>query len=668
MLILFSIQIHAQQWNELNGIGSAQPQSKIPIPKENGIAFSTTNKCYYGTGCYTGLIDQQFFSQMNVYDPSSDTWDTIANFPIPRASSISFSINGIGYVGLGNDDTNGFNDLWKYDTLGNAWIQLASLPSVGISEASCFVLNNKAYVVTGRDSAFNYSNACWEYNPTLNVWIQKNNFPGIKRTGAFGMNINGKGYVGLGTDSMYNYLIDLWEYDDINDSWIQKTNYSGSPSSKYFNFTLNNKGFIHTTYNEFWQYDPSLNLWSQKTNIQDTIINYATGFSNLNNGYVLYSNNYSTPGGTILLKYNEATDIWSTDINNSLIGNWWNTSITIGSKGYNGNDIYDASTDQWLTDTLNTSWLFSINGLGYGIRNSLFQSYDPLTNLFSIKAPLGFAYATQLFSIGNKGYCVVLDTTTFVRQVWEYDTQTDNWQMKNPLPTDSYDFACFSIGGTGYIGSGWDDNIGWSTTTFYSYDPIQDLWTQKPDLPFNSREFALGLGTSTKGYIGFGDVATAQSSAVLGDIYEYDPVFETWRALPSLSPRNAAVGFIINDQVYCGGGRIPSSYFPYEYYDFYSLDTSTSTAISNIPFEAVSFLVYPNPTSGSLKIDYSLKNKSIIKIELFNILGDKIKIIAEELKDAGKYSTQSDLNFPAGMYFLKLQVGDTSSIKKILLE
>ncbi|MBK7571686.1 MAG: T9SS type A sorting domain-containing protein [Bacteroidetes bacterium] len=63
-------------------------------------------------------------------------------------------------------------------------------------------------------------------------------------------------------------------------------------------------------------------------------------------------------------------------------------------------------------------------------------------------------------------------------------------------------------------------------------------------------------------------------------------------------------------------------------------DTSTSTAISNIPFKPVSFLVYPNPTSGSLKIDYSLKNKSIIKIELFNILGDKIKIIAEELKDA----------------------------------
>ena len=44
MLIFFSIQIHAQQWNELNGIGSAKPQSKIPIPKENAIAFSTTNK------------------------------------------------------------------------------------------------------------------------------------------------------------------------------------------------------------------------------------------------------------------------------------------------------------------------------------------------------------------------------------------------------------------------------------------------------------------------------------------------------------------------------------------------------------------------------------------------------------------------------------------------
>ncbi|MBK8586865.1 MAG: hypothetical protein IPN88_16130 [Bacteroidetes bacterium] len=80
----------------------------------------------------------------------------------------------------------------------------------------------------------------------------------------------------------------------------------------------------------------------------------------------------------------------------------WNTSITIGSKGYNGNDIYDASTDQWLTDTLNTSWLFSINGLGYGIRNSLFQSYDPLTNLFSIKVPLGFASANQLFSIETR--------------------------------------------------------------------------------------------------------------------------------------------------------------------------------------------------------------------------------------------------------------------------
>ena len=54
--------------------------------------------------------------------------------------------------------------------------------------------------------------------------------------------------------------------------------------------------------------------------------------------------------------------------------------------------------------------------------------------------------------------------------------------------------------------------------------------------------------------------------------------------------------------------------------------------------------------------------------KFFSEFGKRLDTFTEELKDAGKYSTQSDLNFPAGMYFLKLQVGDTSSIKKILLE
>ncbi|MBK6990272.1 MAG: hypothetical protein IPH33_19630 [Bacteroidetes bacterium] len=39
MLIFFSIQIHAQQWNELNGIGSANLNQRSLFPKKMLLRF-----------------------------------------------------------------------------------------------------------------------------------------------------------------------------------------------------------------------------------------------------------------------------------------------------------------------------------------------------------------------------------------------------------------------------------------------------------------------------------------------------------------------------------------------------------------------------------------------------------------------------------------------------
>jgi len=81
---------------------------------------------------------------------------------------------------------------------------------------------------------------------------------------------------------------------------------------------------------------------------------------------------------------------------------------------------------------------------------------------------------------------------------------------------------------------------------------------------------------------------------------------------------------------------------------------------------------YPNPFNNVTKINFDLIEDSWIKLFIYNINGQRVKVLYDGLKKAGRYQISwegtDDLNqhVASGMYFYKLEFGKKSLTKKMI--
>jgi hypothetical protein len=77
---------------------------------------------------------------------------------------------------------------------------------------------------------------------------------------------------------------------------------------------------------------------------------------------------------------------------------------------------------------------------------------------------------------------------------------------------------------------------------------------------------------------------------------------------------------------------------------------------------------YPNPFNPSTVISYSLPSSSNVKLIVYNTLGQTIKTLESGYKTAGNYYVNFNASaLPSGIYFYKLEAGQYSQIKKMML-
>ncbi|NLH60761.1 MAG: T9SS type A sorting domain-containing protein [Ignavibacteriales bacterium] len=109
----------------------------------------------------------------------------------------------------------------------------------------------------------------------------------------------------------------------------------------------------------------------------------------------------------------------------------------------------------------------------------------------------------------------------------------------------------------------------------------------------------------------------------------------------------------------------------FAYSDTVTINFATSIQESPLPPSTFSFTnIYPNPLNPSGKINFSLKSRSLLTIELFSSLGQKMSVLIGKEYEAGDHSLEIDLNnFTSGVYFLKITAGkDIKTLKIILLK
>jgi hypothetical protein len=77
---------------------------------------------------------------------------------------------------------------------------------------------------------------------------------------------------------------------------------------------------------------------------------------------------------------------------------------------------------------------------------------------------------------------------------------------------------------------------------------------------------------------------------------------------------------------------------------------------------------YPNPFNPTTNVHYSIPYASVVKLSLFNMLGQHVATLVDEYKEAGTYQITFDgSTLSSGMYLYTLQAGGSSITKKMLL-
>jgi len=96
-------------------------------------------------------------------------------------------------------------------------------------------------------------------------------------------------------------------------------------------------------------------------------------------------------------------------------------------------------------------------------------------------------------------------------------------------------------------------------------------------------------------------------------------------------------------------------------------DTTKNLIAKNIEYFELSSN-YPNPFNPTTQISYQLPENSFVNLVVYNTIEQKVAELVNPEQTTGKYTIKFDAsNLPSGVYIYKLQAGEFSDVKKMLL-
>ena len=90
------------------------------------------------------------------------------------------------------------------------------------------------------------------------------------------------------------------------------------------------------------------------------------------------------------------------------------------------------------------------------------------------------------------------------------------------------------------------------------------------------------------------------------------------------------------------------------------------TGVENTIPSVSSLNVYPNPFKGFTNIEYSLSRDEKVLVEVFDMTGRRISLLANEEQVSGIHNLKFESNSAAGQYILRIQTGEQVIYKQIV--
>lgn len=319
----------------------------IPTGRHHPVSFALDGKGYAATGSNSSSRPTKDFYQ---YDPASNSWDTLADFPgTERSFAIGEVLNGQAYLGFGASLTAYLNDLWRYDAQADQWTQLASCPCSGRRHPAMIAIGNKIYIGLG-DNGNSDLNDWWMYNVTTDSWQQLADLPGPPRHHPFQFNAGGEVFAGLGHSGVVIFK-DWYKLDTSSNTWTAMQDFPGEARVAGTQFNWNNAGFVlsgdgdnHSWMptGEMWQYKPATDSWLQFPS-HPGVSRWAPGSFVINNEVYFF-------GGRNRQNAQYPTDMWKFDLAAATVGMDEETLAALSVYPNPAKDAIHWAADKNITD------------------------------------------------------------------------------------------------------------------------------------------------------------------------------------------------------------------------------------------------------------------------------------------------------------------------------
>jgi len=232
---------------------------------------------------------------------------------------------------------------------------------------------------------------------------------------------------------------------------------------------------------------------------------------------------------------------------------------------------YDSTTDKWIKKTdmptardyLSTVALhgkiYAIGGnVGDGVPIPAVEEYDPVKDKWTKKADIPTArFGLSASTVNSKIYTIGGGDSweTFLSTVEEYDPTTNTWTKKADMPTARGGLSTSVVKGKIYAIGGSHENLGLNDysglSTVEEYDPVNDKWTKKADMP-TARFGLCAITINGKIYA----ISGTDRWPAISVVEEYDPATDKWIKKDNNIPTARAVfgADAVGGKIYIIGG------------------------------------------------------------------------------------------------------------------
>ncbi len=98
------------------------------------------------------------------------------------------------------------------------------------------------------------------------------------------------------------------------------------------------------------------------------------------------------------------------------------------------------------------------------------------------------------------------------------------------------------------------------------------------------------------------------------------------------------------------------------------LPTDVNDGVTDLPNQFDLAQNYPNPFNPTTTISFAIPRAAHVRLEVFNILGQKVETLLDSHLDAGNHQVEFDASAqPSGVYFYKLTTDEQTARRKMVL-